>query len=35
MATISWPASSKPIGTAPSRRAACGVIELRALTSVL
>ena len=35
MATSSWPFSSYPIGTAPSRRAACALIELRALTSVL
>ena len=35
IATIRMPASSKPIGTAPSRRAACGVIEFSAPTSVL
>ena len=35
MAIMRIPASSRPIGTAPSRRAACGVIEFSAVTSVL
>jgi hypothetical protein len=35
MATISVPLPSLPMGTAPRRRAACGVIELSTLTSVL